>query len=101
MNEAYVRIFDAIGLDYRAVEADSGSIGGAKSREFHVLADSGEDALVYSTGSDYAANMEKARAISRDRARRPRRGARRARHPRGAHDRRARGVREGGRRRAA
>ena len=65
MNEAYVRIFDAIGLDYRAVEADSGSIGGAKSREFHVLADSGEDALVYSTGSDYAANMEKARAVTR------------------------------------
>ena len=64
MNAAYVRIFDAIGLDYRAVEADGGSIGGATSREFHVLADSGEDALVYSTGSDYAANMEKARAVT-------------------------------------
>ena len=64
MNDAYVRIFDRIGLDYRAVEADSGSIGGAESREFHVLADSGEDALVYATGSDYAANMEKAVAVT-------------------------------------
>ena len=60
MHEAYVRIFDALGLDYRAVEADSGSIGGARSREFHVLAASGEDALAHSTGSDYAANVEKA-----------------------------------------
>jgi len=65
MNAAYVRIFDALGLDYRAVEADGGSIGGAVSREFHVLADSGEDAVVYSSGSDYAANMEKARAVPR------------------------------------
>lgn len=64
MNEAYVRIFDALGLDYRAVEADGGSIGGATSREFHVLADSGEDALVYSTGSDYAANLEKATSLA-------------------------------------
>ena len=60
MHEAYVRIFDRIGLDYRAVDADSGSIGGATSTEFHVLADSGEDAIVHSTGSDYAANVEKA-----------------------------------------
>ena len=64
MNDAYVAIFDALGLDYRAVEADSGSIGGATSREFHVLADSGEDAVVYSTGSGYAANIEKARAVT-------------------------------------
>jgi len=60
MHAAYVRIFERIGLDYRAVDADSGSIGGATSTEFHVLADSGEDAIVYSTGSDYAANVEKA-----------------------------------------
>ena len=60
MQEAYVRIFDRIGLDYRAVDADSGSIGGATSTEFHVLADSGEDAIVHSTGSGYAANVEKA-----------------------------------------
>jgi len=65
MHAAYVRIFDRIGLDYRAVEADSGSIGGATSTEFHVLADSGEDAIVYSTGSDYAANVEKAIAAPR------------------------------------
>jgi prolyl-tRNA synthetase len=63
MHAAYVKIFDRIGLDYRAVDADSGSIGGATSTEFHVLADSGEDAVVYSTGSDFAANMEKAAAI--------------------------------------
>lgn len=64
MHSAYVKIFDRIGLDYRAVDADSGSIGGAKSTEFHVLADSGEDAVVYSTGSDFAANQEKAAAIA-------------------------------------
>ncbi len=64
MHNTYCRIFDRIGLSYRPVEADSGSIGGAKSREFHVIANSGEDALVYSTDSDYAANMEKAEAVS-------------------------------------
>lgn len=64
MHVAYCNIFDRIGLDYRAVEADSGSIGGAKSREFHVLADSGEDAVVYSSQGDYAANMEKAVVVS-------------------------------------
>jgi len=63
MHNAYCKIFDRIGLDYRPVDADSGSIGGARSREFHVLADSGEDALAYSTGDDYAANVEKAAAI--------------------------------------
>lgn len=64
MHTAYSNILDRIGLDYRAVEADSGSIGGAQSREFHVLADSGEDAVVYATEGDYAANMEKAAVIS-------------------------------------
>ena len=64
MNDAYVRIFDRLGLRYRAVEADSGSIGGAKSREFHVLADSGEDAIVYASEGDYAANVEKAEAVA-------------------------------------
>ena len=63
MHTAYCAIFDRIGLDYRAVAADSGSIGGAKSREFHVLADSGEDAMAYSTEGSYAANVEKAVAV--------------------------------------
>ncbi|MFK7997707.1 MAG: proline--tRNA ligase [Granulosicoccus sp.] len=63
MHVAYCAIFDRMGLDYRAVEADSGSIGGAQSREFHVLADSGEDAVVYATVGDYAANIEKAEAV--------------------------------------
>jgi len=63
MHQAYCAVFDRIGLDYRPVDADSGSIGGARSREFHVLADSGEDALAHSTGDDYAANVEKAAAV--------------------------------------
>ena len=63
MHTAYCSVFDRMGLDYRAVEADSGSIGGAQSREFHVLADSGEDAVVYATQGDYAANIEKAAAV--------------------------------------
>ena len=64
MHIAYCKVFDRMGLDYRAVEADSGSIGGAQSREFHVLADSGEDAVVYATEGDYAANIEKAAVVS-------------------------------------
>jgi len=64
MHNAYCAIFDRIGLDYRPVDADSGSIGGAKSREFHVLASSGEDALAYSTEDDFAANVEKAAAVA-------------------------------------
>jgi len=64
MHNAYCAIFDRIGLDYRPVDADSGTIGGAKSREFHVLAASGEDALAYSTEDSFAANVEKAAAIS-------------------------------------
>ena len=64
MHETYCRIFDRIGLEYRPVDADSGSIGGAKSREFLVIADSGEDALAYSSGGQYAANIEKAEAVT-------------------------------------
>ena len=63
MFDAYVRIFDRLGLTYRAVAADTGSIGGSASHEFQVIADTGEDALVYSTGSDYAANIEMAEAL--------------------------------------
>ncbi|HET6726122.1 MAG TPA: proline--tRNA ligase, partial [Gammaproteobacteria bacterium] len=62
MHEAYSRIFTRLGLDFRAVRADSGDIGGNFSHEFHVLADSGEDAIVFSDGSDYAANVEMAEA---------------------------------------
>ena len=58
MDQAYVRIFDRFGLDYRAVSADSGAIGGSTSQEFHVLADSGEDAIAFSDESDFAANIE-------------------------------------------
>ena len=60
MRRAYCRIFDRLGLEYRYVRADSGAIGGALSHEFHVLADSGEDEIVYSEQSDYAANVEQA-----------------------------------------
>jgi prolyl-tRNA synthetase len=63
MYQAYSNIFNRLGLKFRAVIADSGSIGGAVSHEFHVLADSGEDAIAFSTGSDYAANIEKAEAV--------------------------------------
>ena len=63
MYKAYTNIFNQFGLKFRAVIADSGSIGGAVSHEFHVLADSGEDAIAFSTGSDYAANVEKAEAV--------------------------------------
>ena len=62
MYEAYTRIFTRLGLTFRAVQADTGAIGGNASHEFQVLADSGEDAIVFSDGSDYAANMEKAEA---------------------------------------
>lgn len=60
MYQAYCHIFDRMGLQYRAVEADSGAIGGQNSHEFQVLADSGEDIILYSDGSDYAANVERA-----------------------------------------
>ncbi|MBK6745155.1 proline--tRNA ligase [Ottowia sp.] len=64
MARAYRAIFDRFGLTYRAVAADSGAIGGDLSEEFQVIAATGEDAIVYSTGSDYAANMEKAEALA-------------------------------------
>jgi prolyl-tRNA synthetase len=64
MHAAYSRIFTRLGLDFRAVRADSGAIGGATSHEFHVLADAGEDAIVFSNGSDYAANLELAEALA-------------------------------------
>ena len=64
MAQAYRKIFDRFGLTYRAVAADSGAIGGDLSEEFQVIAATGEDAIVYSTGSDYAANMEKAEALA-------------------------------------
>ncbi len=64
MNAAYQRIFTRIGLDFRAVAADSGSIGGHRSHEFHVLAETGEDAIAFSTGSDYAANIELAECLA-------------------------------------
>jgi prolyl-tRNA synthetase len=64
MYQAYSRIFSRLGLKFRAVLADTGSIGGAHSHEFHVLAESGEDAIAFSTGSDYAANVEMAEALA-------------------------------------
>ena len=63
MYDAYVRIFDRLGLEYRAVVADNGSIGGEGSHEFHVLATSGEDAIVFSDDGPYAANLEKAETV--------------------------------------
>ncbi|MBW3566559.1 MAG: proline--tRNA ligase [Proteobacteria bacterium] len=63
MHAAYTQIFQRLGLDFRPVRADAGAIGGSFSHEFHVLADSGEDAIAFSTGGDYAANVELAEAI--------------------------------------
>ena len=64
MYQAYARIFTRLGLKFRAVQADTGAIGGNASHEFQVLADSGEDAIAFSDGSDYAANIEKAEALA-------------------------------------
>jgi prolyl-tRNA synthetase len=64
MYEAYSRIFTRMGLKFRAVQADGGSIGGKTTQEFHVLADSGEDAIVFSDGDDYAANLETAATVA-------------------------------------
>ncbi|MFT5083695.1 MAG: prolyl-tRNA synthetase [Lentisphaeria bacterium] len=64
MYQAYCNIFNRIGLNYRAVLADTGSIGGSASHEFHVLAESGEDDIAFSTESDFAANIELAEAIA-------------------------------------
>lgn len=69
MYRAYSNIFTRLGLDFRPVQADNGSIGGTGSNEFHVLADSGEDDIVFSDTSDYAANIEKAEAIPHEKAR--------------------------------
>jgi len=63
MHQAYSRIFTRLGLEFRAVEADSGAIGGSGSQEFHVLADTGEDALAVSDQDSYAANVEKAAVL--------------------------------------
>ena len=63
MHKAYSEMFRRMGLNFRSVEADSGAIGGKTSREFQVLADSGEDAIAYSDGDDYAANLETAEAL--------------------------------------
>ncbi|MAD88272.1 MAG: proline--tRNA ligase [Pseudoalteromonas sp.] len=69
MHQAYCNIFERLGLDYRPVIADTGSIGGSVSHEFHVLAESGEDAIAFSDASDYAANIEKAEAVAPSEAR--------------------------------
>lgn len=69
MHQAYCNVFTRLGLDFRPVQADTGSIGGTGSHEFHVLAESGEDAIVFSDSSDYAANIEKAEAIPREKER--------------------------------
>ena len=63
MYEAYSRIFSRMGLKFRAVQADGGSIGGNVSQEFHVLADSGEDAIAFSSAGDYASNLETAKSL--------------------------------------
>ncbi|MBA2711761.1 MAG: proline--tRNA ligase [Tatlockia sp.] len=63
MYQTYCRIFDRLGLKYRAVEADTGAIGGSASHEFQVLAESGEDLIFYSNSSDYAANIEQATSL--------------------------------------
>ena len=64
MFDAYTRIFTRLGLKFRAVQADGGSIGGSTTQEFHVLADSGEDAIAFSDGDDYAANVETASTMA-------------------------------------
>ena len=64
MFEAYTRIFKRMGLEFRAVTADNGAIGGSGSQEFHVIADTGEDAIVYCPNSDYAANLEAAESLA-------------------------------------
>jgi prolyl-tRNA synthetase len=64
MFDAYTRIFKRMGLQFRAVTADNGAIGGSGSQEFHVIADTGEDAIVYCPSSEYAANLEAAESLS-------------------------------------
>jgi prolyl-tRNA synthetase len=82
MHAAYTRIFTRLGLQFRAVQADPGAIGGQGSHEFHVLADSGEDAIAFSDASDYAANVELAEAAAPSQPRpAPREGLRRVHTP--------------------
>src|SRR5574344_322123 len=69
MHQAYCNVFTRLGLNFRPVQADTGSIGGTGSHEFHVLAESGEDDIAFSDTSDYAANIEKAEAIPREKER--------------------------------
>ena len=64
MHATYTRIFERLGLNFRAVDADTGSIGGNASHEFHVLAESGEDDIAFSNGSEFAANIEKAECLA-------------------------------------
>ncbi|MGL4977067.1 MAG: proline--tRNA ligase, partial [Cetobacterium sp.] len=66
MKAAYTRVFERCGLKFRAVEADSGAIGGSGSQEFHVLAESGEDEIIYCPSCDYAANVETATSVITD-----------------------------------
>ncbi|MBB2497299.1 proline--tRNA ligase [Aquipseudomonas ullengensis] len=66
MHQAYCNVFSRLGLNFRPVQADTGSIGGTGSHEFHVLAESGEDDIAFSDTSDYAANIEKAEAVPRE-----------------------------------
>ncbi|PTQ72275.1 proline--tRNA ligase [Pseudomonas sp. GV071] len=66
MHQAYCNVFSRLGLNFRPVQADTGSIGGTGSHEFHVLAESGEDDIAFSNVSDYAANVEKAEAVPRE-----------------------------------
>ncbi len=66
MHQAYCNVFTRLGLNFRPVQADTGSIGGTGSHEFHVLAESGEDDIAFSDSSDYAANIEKAEAVPRE-----------------------------------
>ncbi|MEM7408189.1 MAG: proline--tRNA ligase [Pseudomonadota bacterium] len=66
MHDAYVRVFERLGLDFRVVDADSGAIGGSRSQEFHVLAASGEDAIAFSEGGQFAANVELVSTHARD-----------------------------------
>ena len=73
--EAYRRVFERLGLSYRVVQADSGEIGGSRSQEFHVLADSGEDLIVWCDGDDFAANLELAPALPPEGQREAPRGA--------------------------
>jgi prolyl-tRNA synthetase len=68
MHNSYTKIFSRLGLNFRAVEADSGAIGGSSSHEFHVLADSGEDSIVFCPDSTYAANIEFAKALQSDKS---------------------------------